>query len=193
MNGRMEITRETVQDVSLRSGAAVVVWPHPALRRQCLEVDSPGEAAALAGRMLEVLSALGGLGLAAPQVGVPARLFVWEVDGVAGSVVNPALVDPEGTCASEEGCLSLPGVAATVERRASVTLVGVSAEDWSPLRVTAGGLLARVWQHELDHLGGLTLAERMSALDLVANSRALKRLRAAAGRAPRRRGGRSGW
>jgi peptide deformylase len=56
--------------------------------------------------------------------------------------------------------------------------VGVSA-DWSPLRVAGVGLLARVWQHELDHLDGLTLAERMSATELVANTRALKRLRRA--------------
>jgi peptide deformylase len=176
----MEITREIVQGMS----PAVVLWPHPALRRPCPEIDSPGEAVALAGRMLDVLRALGGLGLAAPQVGVQARMFVWDVDGVSGSVLNPVLVAPSIRIdASEEGCLSLPGVAATVERHASATLVGVSA-DWSPLRAAGGGLLARVWQHELDHLDGLTLAERMSAADLVANSRALKRLRRAA---PRKR------
>jgi len=167
----MEITREIVRGVS-----AVVLWPHPVLRRRCLEIDSPGEAAALAARMFEVLRAVGGLGLAAPQVGVPVRMFVWDVDGVSGSVLNPVLVDPEGRCSSEEGCLSLPGVAAVVERRASATLAGVSA-DWCPLRVAGCGLLARVWQHELDHLDGLTLAERMSATDLVTNSRALKRLK----------------
>jgi peptide deformylase len=169
----MEITSEIVQGVS-----AVILWPHPALRRRCREIDSPGEAAALAGRMLEVLRAVGGLGLAAPQVGVPARMFVWDVDGASGSVLNPVLVDPEGRCSSEEGCLSLPGVSVTVERHASATLVGVSA-DWNPMRAAGAGLLARVWQHELDHLDGLTLAERMSATDLVTNSRALKRLRRA--------------
>ena len=172
----MEITREIVQGVS-----AVVMWPHSALRRLCLGIDSPGESAALAARMLEVLRAVGGLGLAAPQVGVPARMFVWDVDGASGSVLNPALADPEGRCSSEESCLSLPGVSATVERHASATLVGASA-DWSPLRMAGGGLLARVWQHELDHLDGLTLAERMSATELVTNSRALKRLRRAARR-----------
>jgi len=156
----------------------VVKWPDPVLRTACKEISTPFLIEGLAERMRTVMRANSGLGLAAPQVGIPARMFIWAVDLDSGVVVNPSLEEPEGEAAMTEGCLSLPGVAVAVNRAESVTLVGLTASG-EPLRLRGSGLLARVWQHELDHLNGLTLAERMTETETggMMSRRAIKRLK----------------
>lgn len=170
----MEITADMVS-----RARGIVRWPSPVLRERCKPVDPPVMLGGLVERMLKLMRANSGIGLAAPQVGIPARMFVWEVGGESGAVVNPTLSDPQGDVTMEEGCLSLPGVGVAVSRPESVTLIGLTASG-DPLHLRATGLLARVWQHEFDHLNGLTLAERMSDAEGIANRRALKRLRSAA-------------
>lgn len=111
--------------------------------------------------MFETMHAANGIGLAAPQVGRNERLFVVDVDGVQQAFINPELVRAEGRNRWEEGCLSIPEVYAEVERPQTVTF---RAQDLDGVwfEVTAGELLGRCLQHELDHLVGKLFLDRLS-------------------------------
>ncbi len=118
--------------------------------------------------MIQTMHAAPGVGLAAPQVGVGLRVFV--ADPSAGrsiddlvTVVNPRIVDREGEQREEEGCLSLPGFTARVPRPARVVVRGCDREG-AEITVEGEMLLARVLQHELDHLDGMLFVDRMQGL-----------------------------
>jgi peptide deformylase len=102
-----------------------------------------------------------GIGLAAPQVGLPHRILVMD-DGKRGvqALINPVIESRSGTIREEEGCLSLPGIFAEVERSRTVTVKATDA-DGRPISFEAGGLKARVVQHELDHLDGVLFIDRL--------------------------------
>lgn len=148
----------------------ILVAPHPVLKARARPVQ-PGDAAAvasLAPRMLAAMYAAPGIGLAAPQVGVPLRLVVIDLqeDGARAPLV---LVNPEITAASreteprEEGCLSLPGQFAEVVRPVAVT-VRFQDQDGARRQLEADGLLARCLQHEIDHLEGRLFVDHLSVL-----------------------------
>src|SRR5215218_2591952 len=137
----------------------------PVLRSRALEVDRFDDALVEeARRMGRLMHDAYGIGLAATQVGVMHRLLVYrtELDGEIAALVNPivewASKDKE---ASEEGCLSLPGVAVEVERPVHVR-VRAQDERGAPILVEASGLEARVLQHEMDHLDGVLILDRSS-------------------------------
>jgi peptide deformylase len=102
-----------------------------------------------------------GIGLAAPQVGLPHRILVMD-DGKRGvqALINPVIESRSGTVREEEGCLSLPGIFAEVERSRTITVRATDA-DGKPVSFEAGGLKARVVQHELDHLDGVLFIDRL--------------------------------
>ena len=102
-----------------------------------------------------------GIGLAAPQVGLPHRILVMD-DGKGGAqaLINPVIESRSGTVREEEGCLSLPGVFADVERSKTVRVSALDA-DGTPISFEASGLRARVVQHELDHLDGILFIDRL--------------------------------
>lgn len=109
-----------------------------------------------------------GIGLAAPQVGVPVRVFVYDVRDPddprsAGALVNPRIVSSEGTDRDTEGCLSIPGLQEVVERPARVVVEGLD-ETGDEVRIEADGLLSRCLQHEADHLDGVLFLDRVSPL-----------------------------
>ena len=165
----------------------IVKYPDPVLRRACVEVAEFGEdLRALAERMFALMYQARGVGLAAPQVGVPVRLFVFNPTGEPGKdegvCVNPRLLEREGVVVEEEGCLSLPNVTCKVKRFARVTLQAQDLEG-SVHEFRAGGLVARIFQHELDHLDGVLIIDRMSPVAKLANRRALRELEAAYERA----------
>jgi peptide deformylase len=122
----------------------------------------------LIGDMIETMYAAPGIGLAAPQVGVSLRVFV--VDLSVGrdraqliTLVNPEFVQREGTQLEEEGCLSVPGFNATVLRPARVVIQGRDREE--NLQTFEGtGLLARAFQHEMDHLDGRLFVDRLRGI-----------------------------
>jgi peptide deformylase len=123
--------------------------------------------------MIETMYAAPGIGLAATQVGVPLRIFV--VDLSVGRkaedlivMVNPVFVERDGTQLEEEGCLSAPGFNATVIRPARVLAKGVN-RDGEEHTIEATGLLARAFQHEMDHLDGTVFVDRLRGLqkDLI--------------------------
>lgn len=130
----------------------------PVLRQKSKVIkEITPEVRALAADMLRTLYAVPGIGLAANQVGVSLRLCVIDVvpDGKRQPLVliNPVVVAGEGKVDAEEGCLSLPGIWATVQRFKKVRVDAVN-EMGLPVTVTGEGLLARALQHEIDHLDG---------------------------------------
>ena len=143
--------------------AQIRQYPDAVLRMRANEVDRFDETLArLAQRMAELMHDARGVGLAATQVGVLQRLFVFQADedDEVRAVVNPTITArSEETTSSEEGCLSLQGVHVPVERHVTVTLEGQDLEGQS-LRLELEELPARVVQHELDHLDGTLMIER---------------------------------
>lgn len=112
--------------------------------------------------MLETMREAPGVGLAGPQVGVMERIFVWEVGEEHGAVINPVIVSRSTEVEEgEEGCLSLPGIYYPVTRPAAVSVEGTD-EHGNPVSLDATGLLARVCQHEIDHLDGVLFIDHLS-------------------------------
>jgi peptide deformylase len=105
--------------------------------------------------MLETMHANNGIGLAAPQVGISKRIIVADIGEEDGPVkmINPRIVEREGHIVALEGCLSIPNVYGDVERAEKVTVKGLD-EKGRPVTFEAEGLMARVFQHEIDHLDG---------------------------------------
>lgn len=134
----------------------------PVLRQKAPQTGSLTELhRTLAADMLDTMREAPGVGLAGPQVGVLERIFVWEVDGAHGAVINPVIVERSPDMVmEEEGCLSLPGLYYPVERAAHVVVAG-SDETGAPVRLEADDLLARVCQHEIDHLDGVLFIDRL--------------------------------
>lgn len=130
--------------------------------------DITGDLRALAQDMVETMYAAPGIGLAAPQVGAPVRLFVIDVSighdpkGLI-TLVNPEFVEREGMQLEEEGCLSVPGFNATVARPERITVKGFDL-DGRERFYTGDGLLARAFQHEMDHLDGRVFVDRLRGI-----------------------------
>lgn len=159
---------------------------HPVLLRRAEPVADPTDPAIrrLVADMAETMEDAGGIGLAAPQIHVPLRLFVWR--GGAGNVIallNPAVeaVGPE-TEEAFEGCLSIPGLRGAVPRAARIRFRGLDIEG-RPVEGEAAGLAARVIQHEYDHLDGVLYPMRMTNFAKFGFTGELAR--AAAAEAPR--------
>ena len=115
----------------------------------------------LADDMIETMYAAPGVGLAGPQVGFSQRLFVFD-DGQTGPLflANPELFDADGEQVAEEGCRSIPGPYYPTSRRAKVSCRGQDL-DGGPFEITGEGLLARILQHETDHLEGMMFIDRL--------------------------------
>ena len=147
----------------------VRIYGDPVLRRRALEIDTfDGTLRGLVDDMRDTMRAYRGVGLAANQVGVLQRVLVAEVplgeDRVAElALVNPELSEAEGAVVSEEGCLSIPGIYEDVRRADKVRVRALDLEGHA-VDFVAGGYVARVLQHEVDHLDGVLFVDRLSAL-----------------------------
>lgn len=152
------------------------IWGDPVLRTPCDPVTTfDAGLRRLVDDMFETMYEAPGVGLAANQVGVPLRLFVYDVEGVKGVVANPTLGDLEAEQAGHEGCLSVPGLSYTRRRAMVVTVSGVDVHG-EPVSVSAEGLLARCFQHETDHINGEIYVDK---LDRDERKTALKAIREA--------------
>lgn len=158
----------------------LVLSPDPVLRQICDEVDV-GDSAELhavekqAATMLKIMYKNHGCGLAAPQVGIAQRFFVVDVewDGENAKtknpivLINPRIVEKHGDpIEASEGCLSLPGVLIPVMRQENVMLQGYDT-DGELIEVEAHEFDARCFQHENDHLDGITLFEKVDPIERV--------------------------
>ena len=140
----------------------------PVLRQKAEPVDEiDDDLRRLMDDMMDTMYAADGVGLAAPQVGVSRRVIVVDIreqDTPPFALVNPEIVErSEEVARDEEGCLSIPGLKDIVERPARVVVEGLD-RDGNPRRIEAEGLLARVLQHEVDHLDGILFIDRLSPL-----------------------------
>jgi len=145
---------------------SLVEYPHPALFRKSkplLRIDEGVRDAVE--QMFDIMYESHGVGLAANQVALPYRMFVVNATGDPDSgeelaFLNPILSRPRGTAVQEEGCLSLPGLRADVRRPQRVVVEAWSL-DGQPIRIDLDGFLARVVQHEFDHLEGRLFTDRL--------------------------------
>ncbi len=158
---------------------AIRVVGDPVLRAAASEItDIDGRLVKLAADMLETMYEAPGLGLAAPQIGVGKRLFVYDLDPEHRDdphvLVNPQIVESRGEWAYDEGCLSIPGLSFEIIRPKEVHLVGRDL-DGNEVSVEADEITARLFQHELDHLDGVLMTERM---DPDTKKAALREIRA---------------
>lgn len=130
--------------------------------------------------MTDTMYAESGIGLAAPQVGVNLRVIVVDVEGPDGNrdalkLINPQILSSEGREKGEEGCLSIPGFTAIVERPQKIKVQAEDTEGGS-VELDAEGMLARVICHEVDHLDGILYLDRLSLLRRDVIKRKIKKL-----------------
>ncbi|OGO62260.1 MAG: peptide deformylase [Chloroflexi bacterium RBG_19FT_COMBO_50_10] len=151
----------------------IVTLPQTVLRHKARKVSDFGpDLQSLVNDMIETMRQAPGVGLAAPQVGESSRLIVVEYGDEENDEVPPKLyvmVNPEITRASQEtvlgteGCLSVPGIQGDVERLEAITVKGLNRHG-HPITVKAKGWLARIFQHEIDHLDGVLFVDRAETL-----------------------------
>ncbi|HEY3672177.1 MAG TPA: peptide deformylase [Acidimicrobiia bacterium] len=135
----------------------------PVLKQRAREVEEiDADLVTLVHGMYDTMDLEDGVGLAAPQVGVRKRLFTFDLheDEGPGVVINPEIVEREGEVLSEEGCLSVPGYRFEVVRSERVTMRGLDL-DGNEIVLEGDDLLARMVQHEIDHLDGLLVLDRV--------------------------------
>jgi peptide deformylase len=143
-------------------------FDHPTLRQKATKVPKvDASIVKLIDDLAETMLAAPGAGLAAPQIGVPLRVFVvkGEENQVIG-LVNPELVKGEGVQVGYEGCLSYPGWVGEVARYEDVVIKGRNRHG-KQVRIKATGFTARAYQHELDHLDGILFIDRLTSLDTL--------------------------
>lgn len=172
---------------SSSEGRRIVHYPDPVLLRKAAPVERIDDwVRTLVEDMVRVMEDLDGAGIAAPQLGESVRIFVVRERPAAdgrpaeplGVYINPVLSNPEGAVEPyEEGCLSLPEIRADIRRPPTITITATDLDGRTFTR-TDDDFLARVWQHEFDHLEGVLILDRMTAIDRLACRRKLKDLQA---------------
>ena len=173
----------------------IVRYPAPSLRTPAEPVGEVDDTVrAVARRMIDLMREAEGIGLAAPQVNLPWRLFVadvpapeeeramrqegelpWFTDGPL-VCINPVLSEPSRDLVPlDEGCLSIPGISGEVRRPSEITLTATGV-DGEPFTLRACDLLARCLQHEMDHLDGVLIIDRFTHRARLRNRQAIKRM-----------------
>lgn len=156
-------------------------YPNPILRQKTKPVNEfDAKLAALISDMAETMYDAPGVGLAAPQVGVARKIIVYDVapaeeKGAFSALINPKIIEAEGREIGEEGCLSVRELCAEVSR-ASRIVVDAQAIDGTPVIIEAEGWLARVLQHEIDHLNGILFIDHLSSLKRALYKKKLKKI-----------------
>ena len=144
-------------------GYAIRIFGDPVLKTKAAAVtDIDGKVARLVDDMFETLyTSDSGIGLAAPQIGVQKQIFVWDMDDQPMVVINPEIVESEGEWVYDEGCLSIPGLYVEMVRPNQVLMRGLDL-DGNTIEIEAEELAGRLFQHELDHLNGVLMFDRMT-------------------------------
>ena len=145
----MAYTIRTYGDPVLKTKAAAVT-----------EID--GKVARLVDDMFDTLyESDSGIALAAPQIGVQKQIFVWDVDDEQMAIINPQIVESSGEWVYDEGCLSIPGLYVEMLRPNHVLVRGLGI-DGNEIEIEASELMGRLFQHEIDHLNGVLMFDRMT-------------------------------
>ena len=158
----------------------ILAYPHPLLKKPCKEVDRiDEETKKFIQDMIETMYSANGIGLAACQVGVSKKIIVLDVSPIDPqhdlfAVINPEIVTCEGEIDHEEGCLSVPDLFEKVKRKEKVQVRGI-APDGKKIEIGAEGFLALALQHEIDHLNGVLILDKISGLKRELYRRKLKK------------------
>jgi len=144
----------------------IVLYPDPLLRHKAKRVTHIDEAIArLIDDMVDTMHDVRGVGLAAPQIGVPLRVAVIELlDEETIVLVNPQIVKRSGERLVEEGCLSIPGYRGEIKRSAKVTVKGLDRHG-REIRIKGEEFLAEALEHEIDHLNGVLYIDHLESMD----------------------------
>lgn len=154
----------------------ILCFPNPSLRKKASPIKKIGddERNALL-EMADTMYIKGGVGLAAVQVGINKSLIVADIGDGLMKLINPVITRKEGSESQEEGCLSVPDTCVKV-KRAKKIVVEYLNEKSEASSITAEGLLARVLQHEIDHLMGKLIVDYLSPLKKLCNSLTIRKL-----------------
>jgi peptide deformylase len=162
---------------------ALVIYPHPVLTSVAKDVQKFDDwLRSVVERMKDLMVEHKGVGLAAPQVGLPLRIFVASEEAKreeAKVYINPVITDEEGSEEGEEGCLSLPDIRIKVPRRTQLRIEALN-EHGQPFSEIVTDYAARIMQHENDHLDGILLLDHMTPVAKLANRKKIKSLEDAA-------------
>ncbi len=165
-------------DMAIRE---IVKYPHPALLKTAEPVEEiTDEVRSLVADMAETMYAAPGVGLAAPQIGVSKQVAVLDTEWKEESrnlivLINPEIIDAEGDINYEEGCLSVPELMSDIPRKERVTVKGLNLEG-EEIVIKGEGLLAVALQHEIDHLNGKIILDRISSLKRTLYKKKLKKI-----------------
>ena len=158
---------------------SIISYPDPRLKKVSAPITAVDAAVReLAQQMFELMRQEKGVGLAAPQVAKNIRMFVMNATGNPEDdrvYVNPELSEAEGEEEGEEGCLSIPELRVKIFRSRKLRIQAKDLEG-KPIDESAEGYVARIWQHETDHLNGILLTDRMGPVAKIANRALLKEL-----------------
>ena len=147
----------------------ILKYPHPLLKKRSKEVDRiDGEVRKLIRDMAETMYDVNGIGLAACQIGIPQRIIVVDVSPIDPkqsffAMINPEIISEEGEIEHEEGCLSVPDCLEKIKRQEKIHVIGISLEG-KEMEVSGEGILAFALEHEIDHLNGVLILDRISRL-----------------------------
>ncbi len=148
----------------------IKTYPDPVLKKKTVAIkEINGKTQTLIDDMVETMYNAPGIGLAASQVGVSRKLIVVDVSSLENKhplivIINPEIVYTEGEILSEEGCLSVPQFVSKIKRTNRVIVKGLDREG-NPLEIEGTGLLSRALQHEIDHLNGTLIVDRLNPLE----------------------------
>jgi peptide deformylase len=147
----------------------ILKYPHPTLKKRSKEVERIDEGIkSLIRDMVKTMYEANGIGLAACQIGVAQRVIVLDVSPIDPqqsffAMINPEIISQEGEIDHEEGCLSVPDCFEKVKRKEKICVRGISPEG-KEMEVAGEGILAFALQHEIDHLNGILILDRLSHL-----------------------------
>jgi peptide deformylase len=149
-------------------------YPDTVLRGKSAPVEKvDAQVVELIQDMSQIMASALGIGLAAPQVGVPSRIITVDAGDGLISLINPVILERHGRVLMEEGCLSCPGIAVDVARSEKV-LVRCLNQQGNEVTIEAEGLKARVLQHEIDHLNGVLILDKLPWLERMMAKRKLR-------------------
>jgi peptide deformylase len=153
---------------------SILTYPDSVLLGKSAPVEKVDmQVAKLVQGMSKLMVSAQGIGLAAPQVGVPRRIIIFDVGDGLISLVNPVIIERHGRIRMEEGCLSCPGVAVHVNRSERILVRGLNL-DGKEVTIEAEGLKARVLQHEIDHLDGVLILDKLTWMEKLMAKRKLR-------------------
>lgn len=158
-------------------GLKVHLWPEEILKKKCKEVKVvDSHIRKILDEMYSVMAESKGVGIAANQVGLDISLIVIELKDMIFKLANPSIIKREGNINLTEGCLSLPGLEFSIKRANKVWVKALN-EKGEPVVLETEGILAVVFQHEIDHINGILLIDRVSFLEKLKNQLKLKKIK----------------